>query len=220
MGISVKCLVALAVAGGSLLSVGCLHAHAVPVNGNATLSSGRADPCRGAKFDADNPDGHCIHHGSGEHVPAPTGLRIALAGAPVARSGYDAAIVVEMTNTTTEPLPLDVDDSCGTFEGQASNASTNSFESDCFGVCGNGPEPHVLRVTLEPGGVVTKKVRFAAVQTRVVLDAHEECVTKTAGGLPPGAYDLRVTLPWTDPIPENPMVTRPRVLESQLTVTE
>ena len=47
---------------------------------------------------------------------------------PIARSGYDAGLVVEMTNTSNEPIALDVDDSCGTFEAQASNASTNSFE--------------------------------------------------------------------------------------------
>jgi hypothetical protein len=87
-------------------------------------------------------------------------------------------------------------------------------------MCAGGAEPHVLRVTLEPGGVIRKRVRFFAVQTRVMLDSHEECVTRTTGGLPPGAYDLRVTLPWTDPIPDDPTVTRPKVLEAQLTVTE
>jgi hypothetical protein len=224
MGTAVKSVAGVVVAGASLsllvLGSGCLRPQAVPVNGNATLFSGTADPCRGMKFDADNPDLHCIHHSSGEHLPAPDGLRIALAAAPVARSGYDAGLVVEMTNTTAAPLAVDVDDSCGTFEGQASNASSNSFESDCFGVCAGETEPRVVRVMLEPGGVVTKRVKFFAVQTRVVLDSHEECVTKTVGGLPPGAYDLRVTLPWTDPIPDKPTVTRPRVLEAQLTVTE
>ncbi len=199
---------------------GCLGARHVPVDGAATLSSGMADPCRGSQFDADGADPRCLHHSLGTQAPAPSGLRLALAGNPVARSGYDAGLVLEMTNVSSEPLPLEVDDSCGTFEAQASNESSTSFESDCFGLCGGaGPEPHVLRVTLEPGGVVRKKVKFYAVQTRIQLDDHEECVAKTLGALPPGAYDLRVTLPWTDPIPDDPSVTRPRVLLAQLTVT-
>lgn len=197
--------------------VACLHRPAV--DGTATLSSGSADPCRGALFDADSADPRCFHHSVGVQSPAPSALHVALASSPVARSGYDAGLVLEMTNASSEPLPLDVEDVCGTFEAQASNASANSFESDCFGACEGGPEPHVLRVTLEPGGVVRKKVRFYAVQTRIQLDNHDECVTKTVGALPPGSYDLRVTLPWTDPVPEDPTVTRPRVITAQLTVT-
>ena len=193
----------------------------MPVDGAATLSSGIADPCRGALFDADNADPRCLHHGVGTAGARAAGAsRVALASTPVVRSGYDGGFVVEMTNVTSEPLALDLDDSCGTFEGQASSPELNSFESDCFGMCAGGPDPHVLRVSLEPGGVVRKKVRFYAVQTRVMLDSHEECVDpKTVGALPPGPYDLRVTLPWTDPIPDDPEVTRPRVLTAQLTVT-
>ena len=171
------------------------------------------------RFDADAADPRCVHHSVGTQAPAPAGLRFALATSAVARSVYDAGLVLEMTNDSPDPLPLEVDDSCGTFEAQASNGTANSFESDCFGACAGSPDPHVLRVTLEPGGVVRKKVKFYAVQTRVVFDEKDECVTRTTGGLPPGAYDLRVTLPWTDPLPDDPTVTRPRVLAAALTIT-
>jgi hypothetical protein len=205
---------------GTCILAGCLGgSRRLPVNGSATLTSAATDPCRGPFFDADQADPRCVHHSLGTQAPAPAGLRVALASAPVARSGLDAGLVLEMTNASDAPLPLEVDDSCGTFEAQASNPTTSSFESDCFGVCGGSPDPHVLRVTLEPGGVVRKRVKFYAVQTRILLDDNEECVEKTVGGLPPGSYDLRVTLPWTDPIPEDPAVTRPRVLTSLLTVT-
>jgi hypothetical protein len=212
---------ALVGAFGASVLVGCFGAHHVPIDGATTLSSGTADPCRGAQFDADHADPRCLHHSAGTQSPAPAGLRVALAGSPVAtaRSGYDAGLVLEMTNESKEPLAVELDDSCGTFEAQASNQGASSFESDCFGACGTGPESHTLRVILEPGGVVRKRVKFYAVQTRIQLDEREECVTKTTGALPPGAYDLRVTLPWTDPVPEDPSVTRPRVLLAQLTVT-
>jgi hypothetical protein len=208
--------------GGALACIGlfgggCLRTPLV--NGSTTLSSASADPCRGSQFDADRADPRCLHHSTGATSPAPAALRLALAGTPAARSGYDAGLVVEMTNTSEEPLAIDVDDSCGTFEAQASNESANSFESDCFGACEGGPDAHVLRVTLEPGGVVRKKVKFFAVQTRIQMNEREECVTKTIGALPPGSYDLRVTLPWTDPIPDAPDVARPKVLTAQLTVT-
>jgi hypothetical protein len=209
---------ALAGLGVTLLVGGC--ARGVPVNA-ATLSSGTAagDACRGMAFDADAADPRCLHHGVIEHTPPASALRVGFASAPVARSGYDAGLVLQMQNATDEPLLLDVDDACGTFEAQASNAAANSFESDCFGACGRGPEPHVLRVTLEPGGVIRKRVKFFAVQTRLVADDREECVTRTIGGLPPGAYSLQVTLPWTDAIPGDPAVSRPRVIEAPLTVT-
>ena len=228
MGTALTCVAAAAAIGVSCLLVGCIGWLRAPLTGRATLSSGTADPCRGLIFDADDADPRCLHHGTGVESPAPPALRIALAGpsesapAPsplVAKSGYDARLFVEMTNTSKEPLALELDDSCGTFEAQASNASASSFESDCFGACGSGPEPHVLRVMLDPGGVVRKRVKFYAVQKRIVLDEHEECVTRTVGALPAGEYELRVTLPWTDPIPDDPTVTRPRVLEGALTVT-
>jgi hypothetical protein len=189
------------------------------VTGSATLTSGVTGPCRGTSFDADNADPRCLHHGIGAETPPPSALRVSLVSSPVVQSGRDAGLVLEMQNVTSAPLPLDVDDSCGTFDAQASNASSSSFETDCFGLCGGGPEPHVLRVTLEPGGVVRKHVKFYAVQTRVMMDDKDECVERTMGGLPQGEYDLRITLPWTDPIPEDPAVTRPRVVEAKLTVT-
>jgi hypothetical protein len=232
MGTAVTCVMAIGV---SCLLVGCMGWLHAPLAGRATLSSGTADPCRGVTFDADDADPRCLHHGTGVESPAPSGLQIALASARagegestlheasssplVAKSGYDARLVVELKNTSHEPLPVDLDDSCGTFEAQASNESANSFESDCFGACGNGPEPHVFSVTLEPGGIVRKKVKFYAVQRRVIMDEHQECVTRTLGSLPPGEYQLRVTLPWTDPVPDDPTVMRPRVVEAPLTIT-
>jgi len=209
----------LGLGSGAALVAAC--GASAPITGAATLSSGFATSCRGAAFDADRADPVCLHHGATVNTPPPSALRVTLVSSPVVRSGYDAGLTLEMKNVTSEPLPVDVEDACGTFAAQASNAATNSFETDCFGVCGGGsdPEPHVLRVVLDPGGVIRKHVKFYAVMTRVVMNDHEECAERTMGALPPGAYDLRVTLPWTDPLPSDPAVTRPRVVESKLTVT-
>jgi hypothetical protein len=190
-----------------------------PATDEASVTSATIDHCRGVWFDADHADPRCLHHGAGERTPAPDALSVSLAAPAVARSGYDAGLVLELRNVSALPLALDVEDSCGTFEATASNDSNSSFETDCLGMCGRGPEPHVLRVTLDPNGVVEKRVRFYAVQTRVVMDEHEECVERTTGALPPGDYALRVTLPWTDALAEHPEVSRPRVFEASLHVT-
>jgi hypothetical protein len=190
-----------------------------PTTDAAKLTSGSFDHCRGSSFDADNADPRCLHHGVGQLTPPPDQLRVSLAAPASVRSGYDAGLVLEMRNVSQEPLALDVDDSCGTFEATAANDKDTSYETDCFDVCGSGPEPHVLRVTLEPGGVVRKHVKFYAVETRVVQNEHQECVQRTTGGLPPGDYALRVTLPWTDAVAEHPEVSRPRVFEASLQVT-
>jgi hypothetical protein len=113
------------------------------------------------------------------------------------------------------PLPLDVDDSCLTFTGQAENGSARSFDSECGGLCGSSPT--MLRVTLEPGGVVRKRVDFEAVMRSVKGD---ECTERVLGPLPPGRYTLTVFLPWTDPkpIPGNADARDSRVLEAPLVV--
>ena len=84
------------------------------------------------------------------------------------RSGYDAGLVVEMRNVSNEPLPLDVDDSCGTFDAVASNDKTTSFETDCFGMCAGGPEPHVLRVSrhIGAGPIWKDDAEFVPAETR------------------------------------------------------
>jgi hypothetical protein len=187
--------------------------------GTTSLTSGIVDACRGDAFNADMPDPGCVHRGVGVSGPAPDGLRIAFAGPLLAHSGGDAGIIVEMTNTTNQPLAVEVDDSCGTFEGQAWSSKASSFHSECFGVCGKSPEPRVLRVTLEPGGVIRKSVKFSAVQTHTAPDSQGECIARAAGILPAGEYALRVNLPWADPVADDPGVMRPRVLEGQLTVT-
>jgi hypothetical protein len=200
------------------LSLGAC-AQGKPMTDAAKLTSGTVDHCRGASFDADHADERCLHHGVGQLTPPPSALQVSLAAPAQVRSGYDAGLTLEMRNVSAEPLELDVDDACGTFEATASNENSNSFETDCFDLCGRGPEPHVLRVTLEPNGVVKKHVKFYAVETRIIQDEHQECVEKTTGGLPPGNYALRITLPWTDAVAEHPEVARPRVFEASLQVT-
>jgi hypothetical protein len=207
------------VAGFALLLAACEETTRRPVTSTTTLTSATAAVCHGRAFDADDADPACLHHGVGALTPPPSALKVSLVTPPTVRAGYDAGLVVEMQNVSSAPLTLDVDDSCGTFEGIASNDKTTSFESDCIGMCANASEPHVLRVTLDPGGVVRKKVKFVAVETRIMTDDHGTCGRHTTGALPPGSYDLRVTLPWTDQVEEDPSVSRPRVLESKLTIS-
>jgi hypothetical protein len=76
----------------------------------------------------------------------------------------------------------------------------------------------MLRVTLEPGGVVHKKVSLTASMRRV---AGDDCKEEALGPLPPGRYTMKIVLPWTDPrpIPGNDQARASRVFETPVVVT-
>jgi hypothetical protein len=97
------------------------------------LSSGATDSCKGAQFDADDPDPRCLHHHpSDDAAPAEGALKVAVHADSVAKSGRDAVLVVEMRNVSGAPLPLDVDSACA-WETTATDGEHNSLESDCDG---------------------------------------------------------------------------------------
>src|SRR4051812_17227101 len=105
-----------------------------------TLSSGSATPesCKGAQFDADDPDPRCLrHHPADDAAPSPSALKVTVHADSVAKSGHDAVLVVEMRNVTAAPLTLDVDSACA-WDATATDGVHNSFESDCGGICGRG----------------------------------------------------------------------------------
>jgi hypothetical protein len=187
---------ALAVAALGL--VACDRADAPPPRvAAASLSSGViVDACRGAQFDADEVDARCLHHRPNESPPAASALKVAVHADSVAKSGNESTLVVEMRNVSGDPLVVDVDNACG-FEVVASNDQATSYESECTLECVRGPEPRVARVQLEPDGVIVKKLRFWAIQKRVMSDGHR-CTDKSLGTLPPGRYQVKVALPWSD----------------------
>jgi (2Fe-2S) ferredoxin len=131
------------------------------------------------------------------------------------KSGTTGAIALEMRNVSGAPLTLDVDDSCLAFTAEAENAAAQSLDSECGGLCGSGPT--MLRVTLEPNGVLRRRVDFEAVMHSVKGDA---CTERVLGPLPPGSYTLRIFLPWTDPAPiaGNADARASRVFEGALVV--
>lgn len=174
------------------------------------------DPCRGHEFDFDQPPPACVRPHAELTAPAAGALSVATVPSPAhVRSGQTGTIVVEMRNVSGAPLTFDLDDSCLAFTAQAENASARSFDSECGGLC--GASPTMLRVTLEPGGVVRKHVDFEAVMRSVKGD---ECTERVLGPLPPGRYTMHVFLPWTDPkpIPGNAEARASRVLEAPLVV--
>lgn len=149
-------------------------------------------------------------------TPPVGALAVATVPSPAhVRSGQTGAIVVEMRNVSGAPLTLDVDDSCLAFTAEAENAGARSLDTECGGLCGSAPT--MLRVTLDPGGVVRKRVDFEAIMRSVKGDA---CTERVLGPLPAGQYTLRVFLPWTDPkpIPGNADARASRVLETSLMV--
>jgi len=208
---------------GLVISAGLVACASTPTPPVAatTLSSASAAPesCKGAQFDADDADPHCLrHHPSSDAAPSPSALKVTVHADSVAKSGHDAVLVVEMRNVSPAPLALDVDSACA-WDVTATDGVHNSFESDCGGICGRGEEPSVLHVTLDPDGVVVKRVHFYAVQKRVITNAHEQCEEHSAGGLPPGRYTVSVALPWSEPSKEHPGSLVARTVDVPVTVT-
>jgi hypothetical protein len=127
-------------------------------------------------------------------------------------------LVVELRNVSGAPLPVDVDSACA-WTATATDGEHTSFETDCGGICGPGPDPSLLRVTLDPDGVIVKRVHFYATQTREVQAAHDRCEQHSAGALPPGRYKVSIVLPWSEPEAEHPGVLVARTVDVPLTVT-
>lgn len=167
--------------------------------------------CRGSSFDADEASSTCAVPAGTPRTPPREALSIRIAERPaVVRSGETAVFTLEIRNVTTAPLAFDLESSCLAWEAEASNATASTFESDCGGLCGR--EPTMLRFTLDPGGVVRKRVRLTATMRRV---GGDECKEESLGPLPVGSYTMQVTLPWTDasPIPGNEQARASRTFE-------
>ncbi len=123
--------------------------------------------------------------------------------APRVRSGQAVGVSVVFTNTTGAPLPVDVRAGCTQYELGAYDARgvrRDLVVTDCgFGTGCGGP---TTRLVVEPGGTVTKHLRFKARVTRV--SARSDCRDADAGGLPPGKYQLRATAElrgWLESLP-------------------
>ncbi len=183
-----------------------------------SVASPRTDPCRGIAFDADNPDARClVPYHEIKSVPADA-LRLRLTQSATVRSGQQAEFVLKIENASGRPLPLELDDSCGAFEAQASSARATTLESECGALCGRGLDAKVLRVTLEPGGAIQKSVSLTATMRRVVAKG-DDCVEQATGALPPGAYTLQIPLPWEDPMRDDSGSMAGRTFTAPLVVT-
>ncbi len=197
-----------------------VFAAVTPACTHASGSSGAAAPaheaCRGAEFDFDRAPPACVVPRAELTTPPAGALAVTTVPAPAhVSSGKTGTIALEMRNVSGAPLTLDVDDSCLDFTAEAENAAAKSMDTECGGLCGSAPT--MLRVTLEPNGVLRKRVDFEAVMRSIKGDA---CTEKVLGPLPPGRYTLRIFLPWTDPkpIPGNADARASRVFEGPLVV--
>jgi hypothetical protein len=149
-------------------------------------------------------------------APPVGALKLRVVEPATIRSGAQATFTVEMQNVTRARLTVDFLEGCLNWDTQADDGKHATFDSECGGLCGT--EPEMLRVTLEPGGVVRKKVSLSATMRRV---AGDDCKEQSLGPLPAGRYTMKVGLPWTDPkpIPGNDRARASRVFETSLVVT-
>jgi hypothetical protein len=187
----------------------------VPAVAQEPAAVAPADPCRGARFDADRPDPRCLRRGEPRKSPDAQAVALRLLEPnPSVKSGAERTFTLEIANTSSADLPVTLYFGCGAFSAEASNDRATTFESECGGLCGQGD---VLDLTLVPGGVIHKRVRIEAVMRKVDGDA---CTERELGPLPPGAYTLEVSLPWSDPTPtaEEPDAHSSRTFRTPLVV--
>ena len=189
----------------------CAHA-----SGTTRRPASAGEDCRGREFDFDRPPAACIVPHAQLATPPVGALAVTTIPAPAhVKSGKTGAIVVELRNVTGAPLTFDVDDSCLAFTAEAESGAVKSMDSECGGLCGSAPS--MLHLTLEPNGVLVKRVDFEAVMRSIRGD---DCAEKVLGPLPAGSYALRIFLPWSDPkpIPGNADARASRVFEGRLDV--
>jgi hypothetical protein len=105
-----------------------------------------SDPCDGAVFDADDPDPRCLRHAPSVAAPDASAIAVAVRGDTVVRSGAAARVVLELRNTSDEPVAIDIDGECA-FAAASPRADAGD---DCAPPCARGVEPRVVHLQLEP----------------------------------------------------------------------
>ena len=81
-----------------------------------------------------------------------------------ARSGGRAELRLDLQNVTNDPLTFDMAEGFD-FAVEAFNDHWRTFDTECGGLGMNVP---IVRVTLEPGGVLRKKVTLDLSMLRIV----------------------------------------------------
>jgi hypothetical protein len=166
-----------------------------------------SDPCHGIDLDVDRIAKACAHTRPKERAPGPESLRVEFEGptAPI-RSGESGEAVLRFRNVSGKPLAFQLEAMCGGSFGThvlRADGSRADVEEDVggLGLCDTVPG---VRVELEPGGILTKRLTIAArAQRWVPVDPkNPDGPLELVPGSPiaPGTYTLEVRLPlYTDP---------------------
>ena len=197
-------------------------AHGVPAPSAPSRFEG-ADACRGSKLEVDAALTRCTVRDAPRPVPS-AALRIDVVPPEVtAESGGEPQIAIWVTNATVKPLALDLVVDCDPFEVSTYMADGRTRvdlaePAECpMEVPANVSEEVAclpgdpVRVTLEPGGRLVKRLAVEAHSHRLSR-WRGACVREYGHGFPPGRYLARVKLPFLTEHPslEVPMiVTKP-----------
>ncbi len=170
----------------------------------AAVSSASApsDPCRGKDLDADQLAEQCRHDEPAEPRPKDDGLRIELQvpAQGIASAGSGVA-VVSFGNVSPGSLVLKLDGICGepyevSILGADGRRVDIENEMGGLGLCDTVPG---IRVELEPGGVLRKRLEVSGRARRWVPTHPERKKSPLRLGpgspIPPGEYTLQVRLP-------------------------
>lgn len=191
-----------------------------------TTTRGPTDPCDGADLSLGEAAIHCrIQDPAADPPPAET-VVVAITSRTL-ESGQDAVLDVAFRNAGTSAIDLD-------FQG-ALHFDTSIWQGDhriderwqISGLAGGsigcraGADCRTVRVRLASDGTLVASLPIA---TRIAVlrdGAARGTIERTdAGPIPPGDYEVRVLLPWSDPVPGSTTAARtPRILRAPITIT-
>ncbi len=181
--------------------------------------------CRGSDLDIDDLAASCAVHEAPRSLSV-TGLLVELVPSQIdVESGGETAIAVQMLNATTRPLTLDLVIGCDDFEistyaGEGRTRVDVSPTAACSGPDVGCRRGDPLRVTLEVGGRLRKRLTFAA-RVHTYGKWRGACVREEGSSLAPGRYVARVRLPLPADASSAPPEDRPRSrsVEARVNIT-
>jgi hypothetical protein len=183
------------------------------------------DPCRGADLSLGEAATACRSDLAMADPPPPAMVEIAIEPTPV-RSGAVDHVHVVFRNVSGAPIDLFVPGTLR-FDTSIWNGTQRVDErweiaSLLLGMvaCRDGADCRPVQVHLDPGGRIVATIDVDVRTTIVRAGAVAGTLERSDGGpIPPGLYQIRVTLPWSDPVPGSATSARtPRTLEAPLTV--
>jgi len=178
--------------------LGCWGA-SPPVPARAAKPAAQSTPpaCSGAAIDFDQAARRCTTDEEPASDPSPEILELSMQDVEVV-SGQPVELLVQHRNASSAPLSLVFTSACWftvTVFDDHDRVANWEGEDILAGVCGT---ISTIAITLAPGGVLTKRIGWAARKDRLVC-SNDDCHVAPGSSIAPGVYRLEIGTPFGEP---------------------